>query len=653
MKSFSSSAINKTGKKFAPKAPIRRAPAAAPARRPSVAQQTPAEPDQEEKEKAKDVVASDLTPPVVAEPEARAVTETSPAVVASPTTEQTPVALDTAVTPPIATLTTAPIVTQSATPSATPTATPTATSIAEPTPISKPTPIPKPTTISKPTPIPKPTAIPKPTPIPKPTAIPKPTPIPKPVVPQKRDASISISQPAPVSTTPPTPPPSQPTPSPANIPSTEAQPPSSEEHGPETALLEYARIETARAAETLVDSNEALPQPRLETERAAPTQGRPAKRARTSSTTAVPARKKSVSVAASRRSSQSIVPTIEDSSATPSESNLSTPDPTKPKKRKYSKAGTSDVEGSEKPKRTRKKREPTPEGAETVEILPNVVKMSELCKDLRTGKKSKRETELRKIDQAEEERKKQGGTPGPGTGTPVKQTEPEQEKNEQPVDWKPQSGPIMRVVNGEIVLDSASLQVDRHADAARTAGDLEDVVESSFTRKVNQASYGKRTKTETWDEELTDLFYRGLRMFGTDFMVISKMFPGRSRRQIKLKFNNEERRDPQRIKETLMGPSETIDIATYSEMTNTVYDDPKLVQQELDDEKKRIEDQHAKEKELQEEMLRNPTGGDSKDAKDGKNDNMGVKKSRKKASMKNQGAGTEEVLGSIDDFPMA
>ncbi|KAF9239053.1 hypothetical protein DTO006G1_4740 [Penicillium roqueforti] len=615
MKSFSSSAINKTGKKFAPKAPIRRAPAAAPARRPSVAQPSPAEPVQEDK--AKDVASSDLTPSVDAEQEPRAVTASSPASVAAPITEQTPIALNAAVTPSITTTAaiTAPIVTQTVTPTATP--------------IAKPTPIPKPTTISKPTQIPKPAAIP---------------------LPQKRKASISISQPAPVLTAPPTPPSTQPTPPPANVPTSEAQP-VSEDHGPENALLEYARIETARAAETLVDSNEALPQSQPETGQAAPVEGRPAKRARTLSTTvtAVPARKESVSVGASRRGSQSIVPTIEDSSATAGESNLSTPDPTKPRKRKYSKTGTSDPEGSEKPKRTRKKREPTPDGAETVEILPNVVKMSELCKDLRTGKKSKRETELRKIDKAEEERKKQGGTPGPGTGTPVKQTEPEQEKTEQPVDWKPQSGPIMRIVNGEIVLDNTSLQVDRHADAARAAGDLEDVVESSFTRKINQASYGKRTKTEAWDEDMTELFYRGLRMFGTDFMVISKMFPGRSRRQIKLKFNNEERRDPQRIKDTLMGPSETIDIATYSEMTNTVYDDPKLVQQELDDEKKRIEDQHAKEKEMQEEMLRNPTS----DSKDVKNDNTTVKKSRKKAGVKNQGGGTEEVLGSIDDFPTA
>ncbi|KAJ9482913.1 hypothetical protein VN97_g10508 [Penicillium thymicola] len=623
MKSFSSSAINKTGKKFAPKAPIRRAPTAAPARRPSVVQQSPAEPVQEDKAKdVADSAVSAVTPSVTAEPEPPAVTEVSPAVAAS-TTEQTPIALNDGVTPPIATLTTAPTTTHLVTP------------------IAKP--------IAKPTPIPKPTAIPKPTPIARPTPIQKPAAIPPP---QKRKASISVAQPAPVLTAPPTPPSTQPTPSPANVSTGEVQPPPSEDHGPETALLEYARIETARAAENLVDSNEALPQSQPETEQTALIEGRPAKRTRTLSTTAtaVPARKKSVSAVASRRGSQSIVPTIEDSSATPSGSNLSTPGPTKPKKRKYSKAGTSDPEGSEKPKRTRKKREPTPEGAETVEILPNVVKMSELCKDLRTGKKSKRETELRKIDQAEEERKKQDGTPGPGTGTPVKQTEPEPEESEKPVDWKPQSGPIMRIVNGEIVLDNTSLQVDRHADAARAAGDLEDVVESSFTRKINQASYGKRTKTETWDEEMTDLFYRGLRIFGTDFMVISKMFPGRSRRQIKLKFNNEERRDPQRIKETLMGPTEAMDIATYSEMTNTVYDDPKLVQQELDDEKKRIEDQHAKEKQMQEDMLHNPTGGDSKDDK---NDKTVVKKSRKKAGAKNQGGGTEEVLGSIDDFPMA
>ena len=145
-------------------------------------------------------------------------------------------------------------------------------------------------------------------------------------------------------------------------------------------------------------------------------------------------------------------------------------------------------------------------------------------------------------------------------------------------------------------------------------------------------------------------------MFGTDFMMISKMFPGRSRRQIKLKFNNEERRNPGLIKDTLMGPSETIDIATYSEMTNTVYDDPKAIQQELDEEKKQIEDRHAKEKEAQEELLRNPDGADE----DGKtapaaDKNNGpsakTKQRNNKKQAKSMAGGTEEVVGSIDDFP--
>jgi transcription factor TFIIIB component B'' len=282
--------------------------------------------------------------------------------------------------------------------------------------------------------------------------------------------------------------------------------------------------------------------------------------------------------------------------------------------------------------------------------------MSELCKDLKTGKKSKRETELRKMDLTEQERKKrpQDGQES-AEGTPIKQNGDADVANKDRLpDFRPQSGPVMRIVNGEIVLDTASLQVDRHADAVRSAGDLENVEESSLTRKINQSSYGKRSKTETWDEELTDLFYRGLRMFGTDFMVISKLFPGRSRRQIKLKFNNEERRDPQRIKETLLGPRESIDIETYSEMTKTTYDDPKVIQQELDEEKKRIEEQHAQEKKMQEDLFHNPEGSKDSNATSGgdKANGTAVKgKSRKKSMIKNIGGGTEEVLGSIDDIP--
>ncbi|KAJ0413864.1 hypothetical protein BJY00DRAFT_48421 [Aspergillus carlsbadensis] len=307
-----------------------------------------------------------------------------------------------------------------------------------------------------------------------------------------------------------------------------------------------------------------------------------------------------------------------------------------------------------KPKRRRmRKREPTPEGAELIQIAPSVVKMSDLCKDTRTGKRSKRETELRAHELAEAERRKaqqeEGAAPDQ---TPVKQTpteaSPTAEGNQTQGNQASQAGPVMRIVNGEIVLDHASLQVDRHADAERNGGHLEDVLENSLTRKINQATYGKRSKTESWDEDMTDLFYRGLRMFGTDFMVISKMFPGRSRRQIKLKFNNEERRDPQRIKETLLGPRETIDIQTYSEMTNTVYDDPRVIQQELDEEKMRIEEQHERDKKAQEDLLRNPDGLEGSNA-NGADKTATKSKRNNKKQARDLGGGTEEILGSLDD----
>ncbi|KAL2815943.1 hypothetical protein BJX63DRAFT_430538 [Aspergillus granulosus] len=282
--------------------------------------------------------------------------------------------------------------------------------------------------------------------------------------------------------------------------------------------------------------------------------------------------------------------------------------------RRLSRSASNDTGGAaKKPKRRRiRKREPTPEGAELIQIAPSVVKMSDLCKDTRTGKRSKRETELRAHELAEAERRKAQQENGAPDLTPIKQTpteaSPAAEIGQIHGSKASQAGPVMRIVNGEIVLDHASLHVDRHADAEKNGGDLEDVIENSLTRKINQATYGKRSKTESWDEEMTDLFYRGLRMFGTDFMVISKMFPGRSRRQIKLKFNNEERRDPHRIKETLLGPREPIDISTYSAMTNTIYDDPRVIQQELDEEKKRIEEQHERDKKAQEDLLRNPEG---------------------------------------------
>ncbi|KAJ5368251.1 uncharacterized protein N7496_008011 [Penicillium cataractarum] len=583
MKAFVSSAVNKSGKKFAPKAPPRRgAPGpAAPARRPSAAQQPPAQGahgQQQERE-----ITESLPPPSVssAEPEPPSIPESAPVVA-------------------------------SEAPPAAPTSPKSATPISIPRPIRKPS-------ISKP-------------------------------------AAVAQVQPASPSTTLPDTPASPRTlPTETNVlPSIENDTPRSTLVEDSTEVTEVTEIAVPTADTRVLDEavsprqSVSEPQPIA----SAPVAGRSLKWAKKTSeftnrgrgpvhAVAPPVS----STASSETPGGSLVPVTPEASQASAQG----------KKRKASKVSDAGRD-SERPKRRPRKREPTPEGAEMVEILPNVVKMSELCKDLKTGRKSKRETELRKLELEEQERKQKALEEGSTLESPKKANDSDANKTDRLAAPMPQSGPVMRIVNGEIVLDNASLEVDRHADAARAAGDLEDVVENQLTRKVNQATYGKRTKNESWDEDMTDLFYRGLRMFGTDFMVISKLFPGRSRRQIKLKFNNEERKDPQRIKDTLLGPRETIDITTYSALTNQVYEDPKVIQQELDDEKKRIEEQHEKEKQLHEDLMRNPTGTgvDENAASNGDKSNGAPIKGKRKKNIKNAaGGGTEEVLGSIDDIPMA
>lgn len=484
----------------------------------------------------------------------------------------------------------------------------------------------------------------------------------------KRRLSVSTPIPRPTASRPttpqPTPPASTTEPTPVSVPAP-SKPAESNGRSQEDVNKDASQESTANCNETVI-----TPAPRRPSTSA--TETRPSKRIKTNAEPAGPVTESQPEIA------QPLTPPAtqtesEDTATTGVHEETETrPAPaekgrkiTKPRNKRSSRNGPTENEnGNERRKRprARPKREPTPEGAENIEIAPTSMKMSDLCKDLRTGKMSKREIELRNMELAEQERKQktqQDG--GEAEQTPVKQnadaapSTAEQDEGNPDKSQGGQAGPVMRIVNGEIVLDTASLQVDRHADAERDMGELEDVVENSLTRKINQASYGKRSKTESWDEEMTDLFYRGLRMFGTDFMMISKMFPGRSRRQIKLKFNNEERRNSERIKDTLLGPSESVDIETYSEMTNTIYDDPKAIQQELDEEKKQIEDQHAKEKAVQEDLLHNPDGtGDGKTGPADKNNSAtgkGKSRNNKKQASKNQAGGTEEVVGSIDDFP--
>ncbi|KAJ3117520.1 Transcription factor TFIIIB component B [Phlyctochytrium bullatum] len=105
----------------------------------------------------------------------------------------------------------------------------------------------------------------------------------------------------------------------------------------------------------------------------------------------------------------------------------------------------------------------------------------------------------------------------------------------------------LRVVNGEIQIDEASQVVS--AQEAAEPVEMEVVDESASSEKVNSMSFRTKTfKPRRWAADETERFYE---WFGTDFNMISLLFPGLSRRHIKLKFNYEERVDNARVNATL------------------------------------------------------------------------------------------------------
>jgi transcription factor TFIIIB component B'' len=268
---------------------------------------------------------------------------------------------------------------------------------------------------------------------------------------------------------------------------------------------------------------------------------------------------------------------------------------------------------SEKGEKDRRRRSSTPEDAETIEIEPNVVTMADLCKDLRTGKKSNREKALQARD-AEELLKKQQQQEQQEDATvnplPTPSDEPHAATNTN-IDSAPGGSsahvPGVRIVNGQLVLDESTRTIDRVALANEARGEGEEVVVvDSLSHKVNNATYSKKTQGfgKRWNEEKTDKFYDGLRMFGTDFGMICKMFPGVSRRTVKLKFTHEERADPTRIKETLLGEKIPVDMEAFSKLTNTVYMDPADLERDLEEDRKKLEEEQAKEKEAMDEAVR-------------------------------------------------
>ncbi|XP_056159561.1 uncharacterized protein LOC115675356 isoform X3 [Syzygium oleosum] len=67
----------------------------------------------------------------------------------------------------------------------------------------------------------------------------------------------------------------------------------------------------------------------------------------------------------------------------------------------------------------------------------------------------------------------------------------------------------------------------------------------------NYQSFMEKTPRTRWSKQDTELFYEGIRQFGTDLSMIKELFPKLTRQQIKLKFKKEERQNRLRLSEAL------------------------------------------------------------------------------------------------------
>ncbi|KAL8643264.1 MAG: hypothetical protein Q9228_000159 [Teloschistes exilis] len=282
-----------------------------------------------------------------------------------------------------------------------------------------------------------------------------------------------------------------------------------------------------------------------------------------------------------------------------------------------------ETQGRRKGPQGRKGREPTPEAAEDDVIQPGRTKMADLCKDSGKGKKSDMLKALQERDKEEFAKRKQrelqelvdaaepsnlaganegatssaaGNTLGQASGDTVERRE----------DVVRQVAGTLLDQHGQIVIDPGSLRMNRHAQAAieREAEQQEAIVENDLSRPaVNSGTNMKKEKLNSWPETMTDEFYEALRMFGTDFGMIGKMLR-KTRRAIKLKFTREEKQDPNRIRKTLLGERIPINMEEYSRRAGEEIQELEEHERIMEEDRKKIEGQAAEEQLAREEHER-------------------------------------------------
>lgn len=141
-------------------------------------------------------------------------------------------------------------------------------------------------------------------------------------------------------------------------------------------------------------------------------------------------------------------------------------------------------------------------------------------------------------------------------------------------------------------------QYDRHQNnrSQREGGLQGPRTEVDPTEQViNSFSFSTKERPDRWTKEETEKFYEAVSALGTDFNLISHLFPTRSRNQIKTKFKYEERRNPAKL-QIHMVSKRKFNLDSYSKVSNVDIQEVDSIEDELE----KIRKEHDEQMKLEE-----------------------------------------------------
>ncbi|KAG9196159.1 hypothetical protein G6011_01280 [Alternaria panax] len=338
------------------------------------------------------------------------------------------------------------------------------------------------------------------------------------------------------------------------------------------------------------------------------------------------------------------------------------------------------IEGEEGPRKEKKRkgrppREPTPSDAEDQTIDPDVTYMDSLAaRTVRIGRLSALEKQMRTIDwdAVKQRRREEDNKRVISREEQEKADRALAEAGAQLAVAQVEQGPRLRLnADGIMELVPDSGVIDREGDADRIIDEMVVTEDQDITARLTTRSFMKNNKRfpnefllpgqgRRWTQDLTERFYEALKSFGTDFQMISQMFPGFTRRSIKTKFTREERENPDGIREALQGQCKMNEggwdkFLKESEKTEASFADADKIKREMAEQEAEMREKiaaaqlEAQERKRQREIAGVDADGNPLGDGTNKENGKGKKKRGKNKQVAFQEEQGVEIIGEIGD----